>query len=160
MTARVLAACALVMCLATPVAAGDATPWRGKIYEIVDGDSLNVVRGKRRVMNVRLWGIDAPEHGQPWGREATERLKRYEGKKLLFEIADTDRHNRHIVKIYLPGGELLQEALAREGYAWWWQRYAPKAWGIARAMLEAVEAKRGLWADPKPVPPWQWRRAK
>ena len=22
---------------------------------------------------------------------------------------------------------------------------------------EAREAKKGLWADPKPVPPWEWR---
>ncbi len=24
----------------------------------------------------------------------------------------------------------------------------------------AKEAKRGLWADPSPVPPWEWRRQK
>jgi endonuclease YncB( thermonuclease family) len=25
---------------------------------------------------------------------------------------------------------------------------------------EAPEAKKGLWADPQPVPPWQWRKGK
>jgi len=25
---------------------------------------------------------------------------------------------------------------------------------------EAREAQRGLWADPSPVPPWEWRKQK
>ena len=25
---------------------------------------------------------------------------------------------------------------------------------------EAREAERGLWADPQPVPPWEWRKTR
>jgi endonuclease YncB( thermonuclease family) len=31
--------------------------------------------------------------------------------------------------------------------------------GMRDLEKEARVAKRGLWADPKPVPPWEWRRA-
>jgi micrococcal nuclease len=27
------------------------------------------------------------------------------------------------------------------------------------AEADAREHRRGLWADPSPVPPWEWRRA-
>ena len=31
---------------------------------------------------------------------------------------------------------------------------------VVRAEEDAREAKRGLWADTEPVPPWEWRRTR
>jgi hypothetical protein len=53
-----------------------------------------------------------------------------------------------------------QESLVQAGLAWWYQRYAPNDTQLAELEREARQAKRGLWADVHPVPPWDWRRGK
>jgi micrococcal nuclease len=44
--------------------------------------------------------------------------------------------------------------------AWWYRPYAPNDTTLANLEAEARTAKRGLWADAQPVPPWQWRKGK
>ncbi len=36
-------------------------------------------------------------------------------------------------------------------------RYAPDDGTLAQLEANAKAAKRGLWADAEPVPPWEWR---
>jgi len=44
------------------------------------------------------------------------------------------------------------------GYAWWFVRYAPDEEHLLEAQEGAKEAKRGLWAEPEAVRPWDWRK--
>jgi len=46
--------------------------------------------------------------------------------------------------------------MVREGWAWHYKRYS-KSKELAEAEKKARKAKAGLWADPNPVPPWEWR---
>ena len=41
--------------------------------------------------------------------------------------------------------------------AWHYVKYSDDQ-KLADAELKSRTAKRGLWADPKPMPPWDWRR--
>jgi|HubBroStandDraft_6_1064221.scaffolds.fasta_scaffold114800_2 micrococcal nuclease len=50
-------------------------------------------------------------------------------------------------------------AMVRDGFAWRYVRYDEPG-EFTAAEREARDGKRGLWADPHPVPPWEWRRAK
>ncbi len=43
------------------------------------------------------------------------------------------------------------------GMAWAFTRYLTDP-AVARAQVEAQQGRRGLWADPEPIPPWEWRR--
>jgi endonuclease YncB( thermonuclease family) len=60
--------------------------------------------------------------------------------------------------VLLPDGRSLNHELVGAGLAWWYRRYAPGDLDLERLESEAREAKRGLWADAEPVPPWEWRR--
>jgi len=39
-------------------------------------------------------------------------------------------------------------------------KYAPGDMVLEGLEKEVREAKKGLWVDPKPVPPWEWRSDK
>jgi endonuclease YncB( thermonuclease family) len=54
-------------------------------------------------------------------------------------------------------GRLLNEALVRAGYAWWFRRYSADP-RLAEVEVQARAAHAVLWSDPDPTPPWDWRR--
>ncbi|WP_422927028.1 thermonuclease family protein [Singulisphaera sp. PoT] len=46
----------------------------------------------------------------------------------------------------------------RGGWAWWYDAYAKFDGELKRLEDEARAARRGLWADKAPTPPWDWRK--
>jgi micrococcal nuclease len=71
---------------------------------------------------------------------------------------DTDRYGRTVADAILPDGRSMNREMVRQGMAWWFRRYAPGDAELARLEREARAAKMGLWSQPRPVPPWEWRR--
>lgn len=173
-TRRVLIACALAACLpgALWAAHGDRlgsgvgrvemlalAPVRTaevEITSVADGDTVSTYLDGQPV-RLRLAAIDAPERGQPWGRRATQSLRELVWKKRVqIEWREVDRYGRPIVTIRVDGRDVSAEQV-RRGMAWVFRRYSNDPMLLALEQ-EARAAKRGLWADPKPVPPWEWRR--
>lgn len=150
---------ALTACVEAPRPGGDDPPqFTTRITRVADGDSVSVRLG-RETVRIRLWGIDAPESDQPWGEEATVRAREaLLGQRVTFVWHDTDRYGRRVCEVILRDGENFNEALVREGLAWWYRYFAPDADHLRDAQLEAMDARRGLWEDPGPVAPWDWRR--
>ena len=60
--------------------------------------------------------------------------------------------------VMLPDGPSLNQELVKPGWCWWYRKYAPGDTVLERLESEAREGRRGLWADPQPVPPWVWRK--
>ena len=58
----------------------------------------------------------------------------------------------------LPDGMNLNQELVKQGWCWWYRRYAPGDMVLGGLENEAREGQKGLWADPQPVPPWGWRK--
>jgi micrococcal nuclease len=63
-----------------------------------------------------------------------------------------------IADVILPDGTNLNHALVKEGWCWWYRKYAPADALLEELEREAREERRGLWTDPQPVPPWKWRK--
>jgi endonuclease YncB( thermonuclease family) len=129
------------------------------VVRIADGDSFAVARRSGAPLeDVRLFGIDAPERGQPWSRRAREALsERVFGKVVRIEPTGRDRYDRIVARVYADGVS-VGEAQVREGHAWVYRRYDDSK--AMRALEdEARAARRGLWSLPEPpVPPWAVRQ--
>ena len=59
--------------------------------------------------------------------------------------------------MHLLDGTNVNYTLVKEGWWWWYRKYGPGATVLEGLEKEAREAKKGLWVDPQPVPPWEWR---
>jgi micrococcal nuclease len=77
------------------------------------------------------------------------------GKTVKVRFRDVDRN---LADITLPDGKLLNQELVRAGLAWWYGITSKADAELHRLEIEARVAKRGLWVDRNPVPPWTWRK--
>jgi endonuclease YncB( thermonuclease family) len=62
--------------------------------------------------------------------------------------------------VVLPDGTNVNHALVKDGWCWWYRKYAPGDAVLEALETEAREGRKGLWADPQPVPPWVYRKAR
>lgn len=146
-----LAAYAALAC----AAAGTRADFSGEVVRILDGDTLEVLVDKQPV-RVRLAEIDAPEKALPFGTRARQALAAITFRRDVQVIeAGRDRYGRTIGTVVVNGTS-ANRAMVASGMAW-----AYRAYLVDKSLLsveeEARAAKRGLWADAEPVPPWKWR---
>jgi micrococcal nuclease len=135
-----------------------AEDFTAQVVGVIDGDTIEVLREDKGKERIRLYGIDCPEKRQPFSvkaKEATSTL--IFGKEVRVETHGRDRHGRTLGTVFVAEKNVNQ-LLVREGLCWWFQKYAPKDARIAELEQQAKEEKKGLWADPNPVPRWLYRR--
>jgi endonuclease YncB( thermonuclease family) len=131
----------------------------GRVVGVLDGDSILVLDRAEIQHTVRLFGIDAPEKGQPYADKARSHLRELlSGKTVGIVRQDEDQYGRVVGSVY-AGKQLVNLSLVREGYAWWYRRFAPHDHQLQKAEEEARNKGVGLWALPNPVAPWDWRRS-
>ncbi len=130
---------------------------QGQVSRVIDGDTVVLADST----HVRLYGIDAPESKMAYGPES----KSFMVSMVLGQIVDVeskglDRYGRTI-GIITMGDTNINEAMVQAGYAWVYTQYCHDP--ICKKMMidegDAREGKVGLWSDPSPQKPWEWRRA-
>jgi micrococcal nuclease len=130
----------------------------GEVIGITDGDTIRVLVDGEKNLRVRLHGIDAPEKGQPYAAKAKEFVgDECFKKRVTLKLHGKDRYGRLLAEVVLPDGHTLNHRIVTAGFAWWFRRYAANDEQLRELEEAARKAKRGLWADPDPVPPWEWR---
>jgi len=141
----------------TPVLARVAPPlpvWR--VVSVHDGDTLRAIDQANVQHKIRLAGIDAPELGQPFGRASRDRLAELtQGQVVTVYIDSRHRYGRTVARLEADGLDVCRQLVA-DRLAWHYTRYSDDA-ALAAAEREARADGRGLWRDPQPVPPWEWR---
>lgn len=127
------------------------------VVAITDGDTLKVRCPDEPVAIVRLAEIDAPERRQPWGERSRQHLAALcHEKPAEVRLQGRDRYGRTIARVSCAGQDASAEQV-RAGMAWAFTKYlTDKALPVVEASARAE--RRGLWADPAPVAPWEWRR--
>jgi len=79
-------------------------------------------------------------------------------KKVTIQTHGHDKCQRTLGDVLLPRGMNLNRNLVKQGR--WFRKYAPGDTVLEGLENEAREAWKGLWADPHPLPPWEWRKRK
>jgi endonuclease YncB( thermonuclease family) len=129
-----------------------------RVIGIKDGDTIVLLSDKREEITVRLSEIDAPERKQAFGTVSRTYLSSLIfNKEVILNKVGTDRYGRTLGFIYTRNGINVNLEMVKMGMAWQYDKYSKSA-VLRRAQSEAKAQKRGLWRDPFPVPPWEFRR--
>lgn len=139
-----------------PVPAFDIT---GRVVRVADGDTVSILDASKKQHKIRLYGIDTPERDQAYGRKARRVLSDLvANEEVGVVVVEKDDYGRNVGTLY-HNGTHVNAYMVRTGYAWWYRHYAPHSRLLSSAEKAAREASLGLWADPDPTPPWEWRRS-
>jgi micrococcal nuclease len=132
----------------------------GPVVSILDGDTIEVLHNAHPE-RIRLSGIDCPEKSQAFGTRARQALSALVfGKDVTLDTHGQDKYRRTLADVFLRDGTNVNHALVKDGWCWWYRKYAPGDAELEKLEKDARDTRRGLWADRQPVPPWVYRKAK
>lgn len=137
----------------------------GMVKAVYDGDTVLLATREESRLKVRLYGIDAPETrkpdkpGQPYGAISRRTLMyKIMGRQVSAEIVDIDQYKRAVAIIRYGGRDINREMVA-EGMAWAYRQYLHGSYESEYIGAENLARSRraGLWREPNPQPPWEFR---
>jgi len=94
------------------------------------------------------------------------------GKDVTLLTHGLDKYGRTLADVLLSDGTNVNYMLVKDGWCWWYQKYAPGDTTLEGLEKDAREAKKGLWVDPAASaavgvekensvrPPREWRRGR
>lgn len=134
----------------------------GKVIRVVDGDTVHVLDKDKKSHNIRLAGIDAPERGQPYSKAATKHLKTLvAGKQVCVQWYKKDKYQRLIGVVFLNNQDINLQ-MVEKGFAWHFKKFQKEQTPADRIKYANAEKNSrlsviGLWQEPDPITPDDWR---
>ncbi len=145
---------AILFVFIAPIASAD---FMGRVVGVNDGDTIVVLTDSNQQYKVRLANIDAPEMGQPFGKEAKKVLSDFIFNKPIYvQEHGKDKYGR-IIGTVLKGNDNVNRLMVRYGYAWAYRQYLNDN-SILNLESYAQQKKIGLWKNAENISPDQWRR--
>jgi len=138
-----------------------------RVVRVIDADTYIMLSGST-TYRLRLLGVDAPEHDQAFGLQATDSVARLlaPGRVVLVARTGMDLYGRTLGAVLLPTATVaaagravpLDSLLVVRGWAWAYDPSRTVA-GRAQQQVAAQRAGRGLWkcGAAGAVPPKLWR---
>ncbi|WP_394996130.1 thermonuclease family protein [uncultured Helicobacter sp.] len=136
---------------------------QGKIIKVYDGDTITLYANHTKY-KIRLYGIDAPELNQNFGKQSQENLQSMceIGNEAIVEIKNKDRYNR-LVGILSCDGINANKKQLESGYAWAYTEYISniqEKLEYNSLQKKAKDLKLGLWSEKNPIKPSEFRHNK
>lgn len=142
-----------------------AESYAGLVVSVADGDTVTVLDGTNQQHKVRLAGIDTPEKAQAFGNKSRQNLAKLVFQKpVTIEFEKLDRYRQEVGKVLVAVRDINLVQI-EAGLAWHYKKYERKQSQADRrnysdAENQASAERRGLWRDPSPTPPWEFRKLK
>lgn len=148
----------------------------GRVVAVSDGDTITVLDASNEQHKIRISGIDAPEKKQAFGERSKQSMARMVfGRPVQVDWKKADRYGRLIGKVLVPQENCRGDACPKNmdaglaqiaaGLAWHYKTYEREQepadrFVYAESEIMAQAKKIGLWSDPLPIAPWDFRRKK
>lgn len=137
-----------------------AEQFNGKVYKVVDGDTI-WVKSVNKAVKIRLSYIDAPELKQSYGIQSKEYLTSLIlNKNVEIHSYRRDRYKRVIGEVYIHNNNesvFINAKLLKSGHAWVYKRYRKNPY-LMNLESYARTNKNGIWRLENPIKPWEYRR--
>lgn len=133
-------------------------PQKGTVLYIIDGDSLVMKDDQGKEHEVRVRGMDAPEMGQPHGKNAKKALEEMtKGKSILLKGPEMDQYGRIAAQVIIEEGDCVALEMIQSGNAW----ACPynSSWSSKWNQWKSRSQNLGIWnSSSEPMAPWDYRQ--
>ena len=126
--------------------------FRAEVVRIVDGDTIELAGFDK---TFRFASVDTPEPDQPFGPEAGDAIAYLVGEVVQVYQVQVGRWGRPVAFFELDGVNINADQV-RRGLAWHDTRYSSDE-QLETMENDARNEGRGLWQQPDPIAPWDWR---
>lgn len=127
-----------------------------KVVAILDGDTFNCLTAENKQIKVRLKEIDAPEKKQDFGQASKQALSSLiYSQQVTVKAKATDKYGRYLGEVFV-NDKNVNKLMVYNGFAWAYREYLDDQ-DYLRLQELAKQQKLGLWQQPNPIYPSDFR---